>query len=78
MRKVRALGQRLPFSIWINAASETLKGDRSTKATPRLSEEIRAEQKSSENQGPVEGKRTRATKRLLGRGQRQRWPIQEC
>ena len=58
------MGQRPPFGIWINAASETLKGDRSTRATPRLSEEIRAERKSSENQGPIEGKRTRATKIL--------------
>ena len=84
MRKVRALGQRLPLSIWFNAASDTLKGDRSAKARSRLSEAIRAEQKISENQDTLDGKRTRATKilnfseRLPRRGQRQRWLIQEC
>jgi hypothetical protein len=64
VRKVRALGQRLPLSIWFNAASDTLKGERSAKARSRLSEAIRAERKISENQDPLEGKRTRATKIL--------------
>ena len=47
--------------IWFNAARDTLKGDRSAEARSRLSEAIRAEVKISENQEPLEGKRTRAT-----------------
>ena len=64
MRKVRALGQRLPFSIWINAASESLKGGRSVRSAPRLSEETETEQKSNANQGPIKGNRIKATKIL--------------
>ena len=62
MRKVRDLGHKLTLRIWFNIASDTLKGERSTETEARLGGAIRAERRVSENQEPLEEKRTRATK----------------
>ena len=62
MRKVRDLGHRLPLRIWLNIASDTLKGERSTETEAKLGGTIRAEHKVSEYQEPLGEKRTRATK----------------
>ena len=60
MRKVSDLGHKLPLRIWLNIASDTLKGERSTETEAKLGGTIRAEHKVSENQEPLEEKRTRA------------------
>ena len=64
MRKVRDLGHKLPLRIWLNIASDTLRGERSTETEARPGGTIRAEHRVSENQEPLEEKRTRATKIL--------------
>ena len=62
--RVRILGQRLPFRICINTASESLKIGRSVRSAPRLSEETEAEQKSNAIQILIKVNRIRATRLL--------------
>ena len=65
MRKVRVLGHKLSLRTWFNVASDTLRGERSTETESRLGEATRAVRRISENQEPLEGKRTRATEILI-------------
>ena len=64
MRKVRDLGHKLTLRIWFNIASDTLRGERSAETESRLGGATRVERRISENQEPLEEKRTRATQIL--------------
>jgi hypothetical protein len=64
VKTVRALGQRLPFRICIDASSESLKVGGSVESAPIPSEDAEADQKSNTTQSPTKGNRVRAARIL--------------